>query len=394
MEEVIVCHMGNQKYLFNLQNNKYYKYRELPKSNSKINQVAFKKLKEIGAQFDWSIDSRYSDILDKTYQAHSMREHYRFDLYQTPTLPETSLRRALLVEGENKDIILVGDDDLVCVPLALLGHNVTVLDADEYLFEIINKVNTEMNLDIKILRRDLLGKIEEEKKFDVLYTDPISTYEGFEVFIGKGLQLLKKNGIAYITVVERFQPVLDDFCKNYNIHILRRYKRFCNSYNHKFQIIDDVANMVKVKKNEGIQYKYLLNQECETDFFSSQNNMNYCINMEFFGLNEIDINQEIEEAIEDIEKQGRYVFNLSTFNNDKNKYYFIYDSEDRIMLNIAIYDSKRVDIKAEVKMECNIAALKKLIKNKITHKLVTENQFMVGLPCIAGRVEMDINCVY
>ena len=65
-----------------------------------------------------------------TLEVHAGRKRFHTGLGQCPTLPETSLRRALLVGDADDvgalDVLLIGDDDLLSVPLAALGHRVTV----------------------------------------------------------------------------------------------------------------------------------------------------------------------------------------------------------------------------------------------------------------------------
>lgn len=396
MKSNIICHIDKQKYLFDISKNKYYVYKASKDMQAEVNITSLEKLKEIGKNLDWSIDDRYQDILDKTYEAHSMRKHYRFDLYQTPILPETAVRRALLIKEKNRKIIMIGDDDLVCVPLALLGHNITVLDADEYLLELISKINEKMNLNIKTINMNLLGKIhmEDEEKFDALFSDPISTYEGFEIFIGKGLQMLKSNGIAYVAVVDRLESILMEFCNDYDINIVNHYKRFCNSYNHKFEIIDDVSNMFILESTINTKYKYLLEQECNTDFFKSQHDMKYCVKTEYFDICKESIEYEINEVIELIKINGNFNFNISKLINNNNIYYLIYDHEDKIKIDITVYEFSRVSITLEYGVNCNIGSLKKKIAKTISHKSMRVNQFVCALSNISSRSEMDINYLY
>ena len=65
------------------------------------------KLKDIGEAYEWRVPEKLRQILDITYSVHSMRRHYRMDLYQTPILSETSVRRAMLIKEENQKVSLM-----------------------------------------------------------------------------------------------------------------------------------------------------------------------------------------------------------------------------------------------------------------------------------------------
>lgn len=154
---------------------------------------------------------------------------------------------------------LIGDDDLVSIPLALMGHDVLVLDVDEYLIDLINQANKFFSINITAKNVNLLNEIgpELKGKYDVIYADPVSTNEGYSVFVKRGYELLKDNGFAFITVTQRFQPVLDEFAKKASLKEICRYNSFCNSYNHRIDLIDDIANMVKYQKT-GNEFFWIL----------------------------------------------------------------------------------------------------------------------------------------
>ena len=88
-EDFIICHYGKREYLYSLSKNKFYKNREGIAISNEPSAVIQDKLQSICAAYDWRVPDRYSEILEKTYIAHSMRRHYRMNLYQTPILPET-----------------------------------------------------------------------------------------------------------------------------------------------------------------------------------------------------------------------------------------------------------------------------------------------------------------
>lgn len=395
MNENLICHLNNNKVIFNIKDQKYYKYDSRYENAGVDYKYRLKKLHEIGQNFDWTIEEKYKPLLEKTYLAHSMRRHYRLDLYQTPILPEVAVRRALLVSNNPKDIILVGDDDLVSVPLALLGHNVTVLDADEYLLELINTLNKEFNININVLKCNMLDKIDVKhmNRYDILFSDPVSTYEGFDLFIGRGLDMLKKEGTAYIAVNHRLSRIFEKFCNDSNINILRNYKRFCNSYNHHFCIIDDVADMYEVNKGDDFKNRYDFGIPCNVDIFKSQSNLRYSLKMELFRINQTNLLDEIKAAINKIESVDDFKFEINRCDGKDNIYFIVIDNEDKMFMNIAVYKDVSVSISMEIGVNYNISLYKKIIRQNITHNEIIEEQFISGLENVSGRVEMNMNCL-
>ncbi len=126
---------------------------------------------------------------------------------------ETSLKRALLCLKYNsligKEILCVGDDDMVSVSLGFLLKNIYpskspvnkhihVIDADMRFIEYINEVSGKWNLPVKCHYHDLRKPIPEalENRFDCFFTDPPYTIEGLRLFLSRGITALKnKKGL-------------------------------------------------------------------------------------------------------------------------------------------------------------------------------------------------------
>ena len=92
--------------------------------------------------------------LNASRRDHARRRRFLSHLGQCPTLPETTLRRALSVaEGLGKrdgKVVCIGDDDLVGLTLARLGFEVTVLELDDYLVGLIEHVAKEEGLSVTV----------------------------------------------------------------------------------------------------------------------------------------------------------------------------------------------------------------------------------------------------
>jgi hypothetical protein len=85
----------------------------------------------LGAELPETARTAYERVLE----AHSARKLLWPKVGQCPVLPETALRRALLVGDAavvgKKRVLCLGDDDLVSVALATLGHEVVSVDMDD-----------------------------------------------------------------------------------------------------------------------------------------------------------------------------------------------------------------------------------------------------------------------
>jgi len=117
-------------------------------------------------------------------------------------LPEHALHRAGFMNSRgdllNKRILIIGDDDLLGLALALtnLPSEVVVLDFDERIINFTNEVAKSHNLRISAEFYDArLGFPEKLKgRFDVFACDPVETVEGVRVFVSRGSTSLKGPG--------------------------------------------------------------------------------------------------------------------------------------------------------------------------------------------------------
>lgn len=144
---------------------------------------------------------------------------------QCPVLPETALRRALLVGDAEvvgrKRVLCVGDDDLVSIGLAALGHETWVFDIDEYLLAFIQRASDDLGLGIVAEERDLRDPLEEKERgtFHAFLTDPMSNRDCFELFLSRGLALLKPEGRGYCAVYPPVTRLFHQIAGEMNIEI-------------------------------------------------------------------------------------------------------------------------------------------------------------------------------
>ncbi len=99
-----------------------------------------------------------------------------------------------------KRILLIGDDDMLGVALALtaLPERVLALDADPRVVEFINSVAEAEGLGVSAQRYDVRKPLPDELagSFDVFVTDPVETLPGITLFLSRGAEALRGRGCA------------------------------------------------------------------------------------------------------------------------------------------------------------------------------------------------------
>lgn len=97
-----------------------------------------------------------------------------------------------------KRILLLGDDDLLSVALALTGlpREIVVVEIDPELSNFIEDAARTCNLNLRVLRHDIREKLPPElhAAFETFVTDPTETIHGLLLFVEKGLAMLKPAG--------------------------------------------------------------------------------------------------------------------------------------------------------------------------------------------------------
>lgn len=95
-------------------------------------------------------------------------------------------------------ILLLGDDDLLSLALALTGlpREIVVVEIDPRLCEFIERVAREKNLNLRVIQHDAREKLPADLRahFDTFVTDPSETIQGLLLFVEKGLAMLAPGG--------------------------------------------------------------------------------------------------------------------------------------------------------------------------------------------------------
>lgn len=118
--------------------------------------------------------------------------------------PECTLARIAYMADRGdllgKDVILLGDDDLVGLGIALSGlaRRVVVVEIDERLNRFVGEKAISDGLSIEIAAHDLRDPLPPSltRCFHTFLTDPPDTLAGMETFVARGLEALRGGGGA------------------------------------------------------------------------------------------------------------------------------------------------------------------------------------------------------
>jgi hypothetical protein len=148
--------------------------------------------------------SRFSQLKKRFLKIQKSRPQAirRFD--QGYVTPITTLSRfAFSYERGDivgKEIIILGDDDLMSIVLGLSGlpKSITVVEIDERLTDFIHNTAKKEGFKVDVRRFDLRHPLPEEhkQKYDTFFTDPPETVKAADAFIGRGISSLRAPGSA------------------------------------------------------------------------------------------------------------------------------------------------------------------------------------------------------
>jgi len=172
--------------------------------------------------------TRWADVLARLEEVHHANPIVNTTLDQSHGTPETALRRALAMyhEGalEGREVLILGDDDLVSVAIGLLGclkdnprqpeaegtrgpgkkgpahkrteirpQRLVVLDVDERFLEHIAAAGQRHGFPVETVPHDLRAPLPEMLRaaFDTVETDPSYTLPGLRLFLSRAMEALR-----------------------------------------------------------------------------------------------------------------------------------------------------------------------------------------------------------
>lgn len=115
---------------------------------------------------------------------------------------ESVFRRLALMHAQgdvaDKCILLLGDDDLLSIALALtkLPREIVVVEIDPRLCAFIQHIAETKQLNLRVIQHDAREKLPGDLRahFDTFITDPSETIQGLLLFVEKGLAMLQPGG--------------------------------------------------------------------------------------------------------------------------------------------------------------------------------------------------------
>jgi len=115
---------------------------------------------------------------------------------------ETVIKRVrLLSKFHKKKFLFLGDSDLTSISLAYYfkkkkkNVEITVLDIDEDLINLIEKITKEENLNIETIKQDIRDILRKDLvDFDIAFFDPPYTPNGIRIWLIRALQALLGRG--------------------------------------------------------------------------------------------------------------------------------------------------------------------------------------------------------
>jgi len=202
------------------------------------------------------LSPRARAVRELLVKAHSRRKHISLFVGQCAALPETVLRRALQIgDAERvgkKRIVCIGDDDLMSVALAYLGHDVTVLDLDVYLLGLIEEISAAENLAIEVREVDLCQSIESLglAPFDVFLTDPTSSRDCFEIFLSRAISLSRPGTTGFVAVYPLTHQLFDAIAEELRLSVSAWHGEHNRYYTHYGALHAYMSDWVQLELSE------------------------------------------------------------------------------------------------------------------------------------------------
>ncbi|HEY0021496.1 MAG TPA: bis-aminopropyl spermidine synthase family protein [Longimicrobium sp.] len=170
---------------------------------------------------------------------HAGRKAVSVDLVQGPCLPETAVRRALLLHQRHPGgrILCLGDDDLVSPLLASLGARVVVLELDEVLLEVLRSRTAARGLAVELRRQDLRDAFPADLAggFDAVIADPVSAEPWLRLFASRAVAALRPGGELVLTAYRRREALARRLLAEMGMEEREVRLGFSHYYNEFFQ---------------------------------------------------------------------------------------------------------------------------------------------------------------
>ncbi len=174
--------------------------------NTQLNSEGSSKAKQLFAEgFTseeglWGIleGDQFRETVNLLQSIKKIRPSPKREYDQFTATTETTARRASLLsffgDVKGKKLLFLGDDDFTSIATASLreAEKIVTLDIDERILREIQDLSNSHELDIKTVKYDARKKLPKELvgKYDVVFTDPPYTPEGFNLFVSRAIETL------------------------------------------------------------------------------------------------------------------------------------------------------------------------------------------------------------
>ncbi|MEM1993933.1 MAG: bis-aminopropyl spermidine synthase family protein [Nitrososphaerales archaeon] len=158
------------------------------------------------------LDDAFNEVLNEFKKLVKDRPQPSSEFFQGYMKEEDVINRIAFMhhyrDVADKEIVLIGDDDLVSVALSLTGlpKRICVLDIDERIGSFLKALRKHHGLEIEFRKYDVSENLPPDliSSFDVFSSEPLETLSGLRVFLGRGISCLKEDGVGYfgLTVLE------------------------------------------------------------------------------------------------------------------------------------------------------------------------------------------------
>lgn len=181
-----------------------------------VDPVIEERLRTLGQGYTWLLDAdpRAAALTKRLRRVHARRKVFFPEYGQTPVLPEIAAFRCLVVDralARAGDVLHVGDDDLLSIGMAALGHRPVVLDIDPLLITFLRGCAADEGLGVQAEITDITAPLAHEwiGAFDAALSDPMS-YENCQLaFLSRACAGLSPGGVLCTTA----HPLARDVCE-------------------------------------------------------------------------------------------------------------------------------------------------------------------------------------
>ncbi|HSG30502.1 MAG TPA: bis-aminopropyl spermidine synthase family protein [Thermodesulfobacteriota bacterium] len=147
---------------------------------------------------------KFAPVREKFIQLQRKRPKPSHDYDQGYVTPHSTFSRFLAAYERGdiyaKDILIIGDDDLLSIVLGLSGmpKSITVLEIDKRLTKFIAQIAEQEKFEVNIEPFDMRKPLPKKyiKSFDTFFTDPPETLKAADAFVGKGISTLRSAGCS------------------------------------------------------------------------------------------------------------------------------------------------------------------------------------------------------